>query len=293
MNQLVVPNNSMDQSEPDAARLENEGNTSQDLVVVKSPYDSFPYWWTPAGFCKRCVRNKFIRFFSFSNGEDVTVAEMDSLVSLFSLIAAFVLAVPFGVMTSLQSETLQSTKDILDSCPKDDMNEQLEFQFRYNILVSSMIQAVYSALITIILSLLYYILRPGELQVEQLEEENKELADIQVSKAPKARRRLVLISALDQSRKSQLFVNNDLVAAANLDFRKWWQRGKIVVFLIALGTTYAVVVLCFLFNYYMSAFVVPADELCSFTFFESISSKLNASWSIAVGILFLMVYVLV
>lgn len=262
------------------------------LATEIGPYAPFEYWWTPYGFAKRLSRSKFSRYFWYSYGDEVTAADMDALVSLFSLIAAFVLAVPFGVMTSVQGEALQALKDALESCtnPVDTTFGQMFYSIR-----AVLIQAVYAPLVTIALSLFYFVLRPGELHIEAVDESSadSDATDQQAATAErnamndrlkvvrsKQYRVFKLVGKPKGSKlpQSKLFVHEDYIAAANYDFRHWWHRGKFLVGFIAIGTIYSIVILCYVFHVYMIFFVPPPDVLCSNSAMFEINSQAQAGW---------------
>lgn len=248
---------------------------------ASSPYQEFPYWWTPSGFVTRCKRSRFIRYFTGEGGGEVTVADMDALVSLFSLIAAFVLAVPFGAITSIQNDTLQSFKDMVDNCPKEFREKYGDFRMWYQAIRTPIIQAIYASLITIILSLIYYVFRPGELYVEQIDEEINEVEGQVVpprKPVPRGSKKKRMFNLSFLSGKSKLIVNEDYIAAVNYDFRQWWHRGKIVVLLICFGTLYSIVILCFVFNRYLQTFVVPTDYFCSTDFSWYVTQEVAGGW---------------
>jgi hypothetical protein len=263
------------------------------VATEVGPYAPFEYWWTPQGFATRFIRSKFSRYFRYSYGDEVTAADMDALVSLFSLIAAFVLAVPFGVMTSLQGETLQTLKDALDNCPHpvDVTFGKMFFGIR-----AVLIQAVYAPLVTIVLSLFYFVLRPGELHIESIDESSSTASDT-TDEQPAIAERNAKNERLKEVRskqyrvfklvgrpkgsklpQSKLFVHEDYIAAANYDFRHWWHRGKFLVGFIAIGTIYAIVILCYVFHVYITLFVPPLSMVCSNSNMAEISSQAQIGW---------------
>lgn len=264
-----------------------------------NPYGYDPYWWTPQGFVRRFLKSKLVRYFTEEDGDEVTVDDMDTMVSLFSLIAAFVLAVPFGVITAFQGSTLDEYLTQYLKCTGHQQTYKYTISFSYS---AVLLQAVYSSLITVILSLIYFIVRPGALTAASTggsandKEQGKEGEDDgdgddgeeddgdneEVERAGQKKQRRVLRprffltrrrKASDKSSKSssgpnphrlcRVLVDEDMVAAVNIDFRQWWRRGKFIVLTIAGATIYCIVVLCTVFNMYYGVFFMPLSQLCS------------------------------
>lgn len=250
------------------------------------PYSPFPYWWTPHGFLKRLYRSKVTRYF-------------DALVSLFSLIAAFVLAVPFGVVTSLQADTLQGLRDTMDGCSK---GYQRDFASTYYSIRVAVVQAVYAPLTTVVLSLVYFVIRPGELHVDILDDsaDRATCSAVGSGKSTEKTRqrrlqgrqyRVFKLSSRPKGESNKLFVDEDYVAAVNYDFRQWWHRGKWLVALVAVGTVYSIVILCILFNSYESTFMIPTSLMCSNKVYHAVGSQSLSGWIVLLFCFFLVVYV--
>jgi len=158
-------------------------------------------WYSFRGFFVRAKRSRLFSMFFYEN-DNVSVDEVDLIVNTITLVNALILTVPFGIMTSLSSSSMDEFKsNVLQCLVEEETSTQTGMRFKtqsdversieeqYFWMTKSTLVSVYVPLISLILAVLYYLVRPSK---GNNGEENKE-------------------------------------------FSEWWKRGRFIVFKLFIG----------------------------------------------------------
>jgi hypothetical protein len=119
--------------------------------------------WKPIGFWDLKGRYEYSNLNKMINGSDITPDDADTAVNTFTLVSALLLAIPFGILTAVDTGYWDSLKVSLSACEDFTSSEVDELWLSiYNGIVNLIYGCAYCAMISIILAVLYYLLRPGE-----------------------------------------------------------------------------------------------------------------------------------
>jgi hypothetical protein len=123
----------------------------------------------------------------FYKNDDVSVDEVDLIVNTVTLVNALILTVPFGIMTSLTSSSMDEFKsNVLQCLVEGETSTQKGLQFKtqsdvevaieeqYSWMTKSTLVSIYLPLISLILAVLYYLVRPSK---GNNGEENKQFSE--------------------------------------------------------------------------------------------------------------------
>ena len=118
-------------------------------------------------------------------------------------------------------------------------------KFVYTSTANNIICSIYSTFVCLILSVIYYMCRPSEQKLKDAIETVK-------------RKSLIRSSTFD-------VYDHESEALANMNFRKWWKRGRYILVAIFTGTISAAFSLISAINVYYQIFFSATDTFCSYT----------------------------
>lgn len=156
-------------------------------IDVADMESSDPYWWSLHGLVRRL---KVSRYFGIMLGlhvdADLGIEDIDNSMNMFALLNSLTLSIPFGVMTSCTAEQWDYLLEVIKSCPHKptcgshlfgDKNfgcaegpydpelhiKEMKRQIRWQVFLS-----IYSAILSIVLCIWYYMCRPSARKEETL-----------------------------------------------------------------------------------------------------------------------------
>lgn len=143
-------------------------------------------WYSFRGFLVRTKRSRLFSMFFYKN-DDVSVEEVDLIVNTITLVNALILTVPFGIMTSLTTSSMDEFKsNVLQCLVEEETSTKKGLRLKtqsdvegvikeqYSWMTKSTLVSVYLPLISLILAVLYYVVRPSK---GNKDEENKEFSE--------------------------------------------------------------------------------------------------------------------
>ena len=119
--------------------------------------------WTAPGFWDLKARYEYSNLSKMINGSDITPDDADTAVNTFTLVSALLLAIPFGILTAVNKDFWDSLFSSLSACSEFTPSEVDDLWLSiYSGIVTLIYGCAYCAMISIILAVLYYLLRPSE-----------------------------------------------------------------------------------------------------------------------------------
>jgi len=112
----------------------------------RKPFESYQAYWN--------YRWEHSNIRKFYLGEGLSSKEVDDVVNALSLVNALILTIPFGVIMSLGSDYWDWVAINIVKC------DYQSYRYAYTIAMRCLYGGAYSSMTCIILSVLYYILRP-------------------------------------------------------------------------------------------------------------------------------------
>lgn len=250
---------------------DNDSSTNQSKY---DPYED-PYWWTICGFYNRLRYGRLYNIF-FSS-DKVVVVDIDSIVNIFALVDALIVAIPIGLIGSTKYADWDGFEKLAYSCNGYFQNGSKGPYGYYHIntvlVYNNCMCTIYSAILCLGLTVIYYVSRPSEERI--IDDYNNDLR----------RRTLMSVS------KSGPY-DREGEALINKTFRSWWKRGRIILLILFAGTTTAVISLVCLVNVYYEIFFTSSNAFCnSYGRTEKVKEYFGGFYTIAIifGICFYVV----
>jgi hypothetical protein len=196
---------------------------------------------TPRAYCKRlnsCWHNAIDR-------DNVTVSAIDTKMTMISVVNALILTIPFAIQpyvgyAAYDALLIQTTACNVSSFVPDPLAPNEFFTPKdyvyhtYSLLMRTLLLCIFSPLMTLLVIVVYYIIRPGTDTPEQSPSEIGEMS----------------------SKHGERIVN--------ASFRVWWPcGGRLLAFFAALGTVMSVLALCVLAMAYHRNFVAMSTDFCT------------------------------
>jgi len=238
------------------------------------PYEDVS-WWTICGFKNRLRYGRFYNIFLSSS--EVTVIDIDAIVNIFALVDALILTIPIGLLAATKYSDWNAFEELVYTCVNTNPNGSSydpEGYYRWNYVTISdnCMCSIYSSLLCLSLSVVYYLSRPSE---EKLNDDG----DLK-------RRNLLSIS-----KSSSSHYDKEGDALINKKFRSWWKRGKILLLILFTGTTSAVISLVCAVNLYYEIFFTSSNDFCNATL--SRVKKYSAGFYLDLVILIICLYIVI
>lgn len=133
-------------------RMEIE-NIGDSRIDDQSPLISTLSWCEYIKY-KMFHKNAFIDFYNGTILDDDGGKKLDEAVNAQALVCALILTIPFGVVGNFNFEYYETIQTISINC------EQYDYKQAHSILTRALLSVIYSSIIGLIFSTLYYILRP-------------------------------------------------------------------------------------------------------------------------------------
>jgi hypothetical protein len=132
--------------------IKKKQNESDAAAAIVEP----PFWDLKGRFAHSNLKKML-------QGQDVVPADADTAVNTFTLVVALLLAIPFGVSSSVNMDYWNQLKEALQACDNLTIDEANEFWLHiYDSTADLIYGSAYCAMISIILAVLYYLFRPTD-----------------------------------------------------------------------------------------------------------------------------------
>ena len=188
------------------------------------------------------------------------------------------MTIPVAAITATKYSDWDAFQKLVNSCTSYpngyDADEVYEpstyYNQKYVVLANCALCCIYTSILSLMLTVVYYLSRPPELS----------------SKDISARKKLPHLPA------GRVATSNELSEAdINANFRIWWKRGRILLVCILVATIAAVVSLMFVVNVYYQTFFSFSDQLCDGT--ESRTAKFTFGYWFLLAIFLICFYIVI
>jgi len=194
-----------------------------------------PSWWTPNGFLRR-LKVRFALVPSLS--------KTDATFNTFALVNALILTIPFALLANINTTNFDSVDSWFENCngshilPVYTVGQSLDSSSKIkDYLISSLstylILTIYGTLTSLIMVVLYYLLRPDADSIPLKKHE------------------------MDQ------FTEAELADKRQESFVLWWKHGRVLEWILFLASFCGLVAVLFLFNVYFSFYVTLSSDYCN------------------------------
>jgi len=226
------------------------------------------HWINPVGFLERCRDSRLGDIFYSDVWEsEVTLDELDSIVSVLMTVAALIVAVPFSLLTSVNTSGWSTLQATLQSCSaaalernlgisSDDPGAITSFiNAKYNTLSRLLLSGILIPIMSIACAVWWFVTRP------------------------------TIAQGLDGADGKSMPLGRDP------RFRLWWRRGRWLFIIVLVLTTAALIVDIFATAVYYLLFFGNPTTFCDQ--YATRQSDLTVSWAIVISLIGGLLYVFI
>lgn len=227
----------------------SSSNFKTERIDLRKGEEYDPYndnrWWTLCGFYRRLKSGRFRQLFVSS--KELTVVDVDAIVNVFALVNALILTIPVTLMSSASYSNWDVFEELAYSCQYIPDNQPGKYepaeyiQFAFKSTANNIICSIYSTIVCLILTVIYYASRPSE-QVLKKEHCYKKMPP-----------------------NDEDPYDFEKAHLANYNFCRWWKRGRHLMTILFAGTGIAGISLLCSVNIFYQVFFTSSDNFCSGT----------------------------
>jgi hypothetical protein len=271
------------------ATLKNAARLHAEIKNKKREEMNFWEEILPYGFWIRLTDSNSGTLPKFIKGEDLDILTIDNFVNTFVVSNALVLTIPYTVVSEFSTIFWDNYQDYTSNCVE-------LFSSSYSAIRLDVTTVIYCSTICLVMSIFYYLLRPHTpiKQDEQLIRihDQIELLNLKFSFKDNLNDEDFRVSIMDKlsdvSIQRENFIRKHDVNESN-KFKKWWKRGRLIIFGMFLTTSISIVCLLHLSTTIFNVHSITSDEICE----RPANNSLRLGFIVTLIIFLCSIYILV